>query len=82
MGRVVNARWHPDGETIVFKTYRDDGEQALWSIGHDSGKPQLLVRFDDPACQWLRDEFATDGRRIFFVLSEHENDVWVLELQP
>ncbi len=77
---VVSARWSPDGRSIVYKTLNDDGEQALWSVPTGGGTPRLLVRFDDPSRQWLRNEFATDGRRIYFVLSEHQSDVWVMEL--
>ena len=42
--------------------------------------PRLLVRFDDPARQSPRPEFATDGRRLYFTLSERDSDVWVMEL--
>jgi len=78
---VVNARWTPDGTRIVFKTLADDGTQSLWSMASDGGPARQLVRFDDPGRPWLRDEFATDGRRIYLVLSEHESDIWMVETE-
>jgi hypothetical protein len=38
------------------------------------------VRFDHPTRQSTRPEFAADGRRLYFTLSERESDVWVMEL--
>jgi hypothetical protein len=47
----------------------------------DGGPPQLLLRLND---QWRaspRPEFATDGRRLFFMLTERQSDIWTVRLE-
>jgi len=79
-GNVVNARWAPDGTHVVFKTRGADGTQAIWLAAAAGGAPRQIVRVDDVSHPWLRDEFATDGRFIYLVLSEHESDIWAMDL--
>jgi hypothetical protein len=38
------------------------------------------VSFDDPARQSHRNEFAADGERLFFTISQYESDIWKMEL--
>jgi Tol biopolymer transport system component/DNA-binding SARP family transcriptional activator len=74
------AQWAPDGRTIYFKALDADGRTSFWSISAEGGNPRLLVRFDDPLRPSPRAEFATDGRRLYFTISERESDVWQMEL--
>jgi Tol biopolymer transport system component/predicted Ser/Thr protein kinase len=75
--RVFPA-WSPDSQTVYYKTR--DPEGAIWSIPAAGGEPKLLVGIDDPLRTSTRHEFATDGDQLFFTLTEHESDVWVMEL--
>ena len=52
------------------------GHASLWSVPAGGGEPKLLVRFDDAARPSPRAEFAVDGRRFYFTLSERESDIW------
>ncbi len=74
------AQWAPDGRTIYYKALDADGRTSLWSISAEGGNPRLLVRFDDPVRPSPRAEFATDGQRLYFTISERESDVWQMEL--
>jgi hypothetical protein len=44
------------------------------------GPPRLLARLDDPRRTSPRPEFTSDGRRVFFMLTEREADVWAVRL--
>jgi Tol biopolymer transport system component/DNA-binding SARP family transcriptional activator len=76
------AQWAPDGRTIYFKALDADGHASLWSIAATGGAPRLLVRFDDPSRPSSRAEFATDGKRFYFALSDRESDIWGTDLEP
>jgi Tol biopolymer transport system component/DNA-binding SARP family transcriptional activator len=74
------AQWAPDGGTIYYKALDGDGRASFWSIPAEGGTPRLLARFDDPARPSSRAEFATDGARLYFTISERESDIWQMEV--
>jgi Tol biopolymer transport system component/predicted Ser/Thr protein kinase len=73
-------QWGPDGRTIYYKAFDAEGRSSIWALPAKGGAPRLLIRFDDPQRQSSRPEFATDGRRLFFTLSDREADIWELML--
>jgi Tol biopolymer transport system component len=73
-------QWAPDGRTIFYKAFDSQGRSSIWRVSAHGGAPRLLVSFDDPARQSSRPEFASDGRRLFFTLTERESDIWEMEL--
>jgi Tol biopolymer transport system component len=75
------AQWAPDGRTIYYKALDAEGRASIWSIPAEGGNSRLLVRFDDPARVSSRAEFATDGKRFYFTISEPESDIWQMELK-
>jgi Tol biopolymer transport system component len=75
------ARWSPDGRTVYFSAFDEEERSSFWSIPAEGGTPTLIVRFDDPTRESNRPEFATDGRRLYFTLSEKQGDVWVMEIE-
>jgi TolB protein len=75
------VQWAPDGRTLYYKAFDAAGHSGIWSIPIRGGAaPRPILRFDDPERQSTRPEFATDGRRLFFTLSEREGDIWEMEL--
>jgi TolB protein len=74
------AQWAPDGRTIYYKALDGVGRASFWSIPAEGGAPRLLARFDDPARPSSRAEFATDGARLYFTISERESDIWQMEV--
>jgi len=75
------AVWSPDGGTIYFKAATQDGRHAFWSVPSSGGTPRLLVRFDDPDRPSGRQEFATDGTRLYFTVDNRQADIWVVKLE-
>jgi Tol biopolymer transport system component len=74
------VQWGRDGRTLYYKAFDLAKGSGIWVVPADGGTPRLLVRFDDRAHQSNRPEFATDGRRLYFTMSEQKSDVWVMEL--
>jgi len=74
------AHWGSDGRTLYYKALDAEGRASLWSVGLTGSEPRLLVRFDDASRPSPRAEFALDGRRFYFTLSERESDIWRMDL--
>jgi serine/threonine-protein kinase len=80
-GGPVAAAWAPDGASVYVKARSVEGRASFWQVPVAGGAPRLLVRFDDPDRPSGRQEFATDGRRLFFTIDARESDVWVMAIQ-
>ncbi|MEJ2207085.1 MAG: protein kinase [Gemmatimonadota bacterium] len=74
--------WSEDGRTVYFNSHDAQGNASIWSIPATGGMPRLLVRFDDPVRVNNRTEWRYRNGRAYFVLSEWESDVWVMEMVP
>ncbi len=81
-GFPTHAVWSPDARTIYFKAVDWTGRASFWAIPAQGGKPRLLVRFDDPAFGSARQEFATDGKRLYFTVTDRQSDITVMEVRP
>jgi Tol biopolymer transport system component/tRNA A-37 threonylcarbamoyl transferase component Bud32 len=69
-----------DGRTLYFKSADAEGRSTIWSLPLTGGKPQLLVRFTDPARPSIRPDFAAGAGRFFFTLEDRQADIWVAEI--
>ena len=78
--RVATGVISRDGAAFIAKG-EDRVGPGFWSIPIDGGEPRLLVRLDDPQRTSPRPEFASDGRRLFFTLTERDADVWIVRLE-
>jgi Tol biopolymer transport system component len=78
--RLGNAEWSPDGKTILFKRYDGEGRTSFWSVPTSGGAARVLVNLDREL-RSPRPEFATDGRRFFFTVTERVSDIWTMELR-
>ena len=74
------AVFAPDGRRLYFKSHDARGRASFWSIPLAGARPQLLVRFDDPARASNRFEFATDGKRFYFTVEDRQSDIWIAEV--
>jgi len=71
--------WSLDSQSIFYKGYSPDWRSSFWSIPISGGTPKSIARFVDPSRSSNRSEFTSDGRRLFFTLTEKESDIWQLE---
>ena len=74
------AVFSPDGATIFTKRHDVDGQASFWAIPVAGGPPRMLVRFTDPAHPSNREEFASDGKRLFYSVEERQSNVWVADV--
>ena len=70
----------PDGNTVLIKGVDEVGA-GFWSVPIAGGSPRLLARLDDARRISPRPEFTSDGRRIFFLVTERDADVWSARLE-
>jgi serine/threonine-protein kinase len=79
---VSHAIWSHDGSTLYLKVHDARGFTSFWSVSAQGGRPRELVRFGDPEWQSVRNDFATDGKRLFFDVEDRQSDVFVADLIP
>jgi Tol biopolymer transport system component len=79
---VSHAIWSPDGRTLYCKVHDAKGFTSFWSVDASGGKPRELLRLDDPEWQSVRNDFATDGKRLYFDVEDRQSDIFVAELIP
>ena len=78
--RVQNGVISPDGAAFIAKG-EDGVGPGFWRLPIAGGAPALLLRLNDPRRTSPRPEFASDGRRLFFLLTEREADIWAVRLE-
>jgi eukaryotic-like serine/threonine-protein kinase len=66
-----------NGRTIVFKA---ENKRGFWSIPVSGGTPRQLVRFDVPGRDSFRSDFDISGNRIYFIMANHQSDLFMAEL--
>ncbi len=79
--RPAFAIWSKDSRTVYYKAYDAEQRSSIWSVPAVGGTPTLLVKFDDPARQSPRVEFATDGKQFFFTVGHYQSDIFVMDVQ-
>jgi eukaryotic-like serine/threonine-protein kinase len=69
-----------DGREVLFLGWGANGMSGIWAVPWPKGgKPELVLRFDDPARQPYRPSWTLGRDRLFVVLQESESDIWVVE---
>jgi Tol biopolymer transport system component len=74
------AVWMPDGHSLVMKSLDENDVASFWLLPAEGGRPRLLARLEDPLRPSPRDELATDGKRLYFIINEQQSDIYVAEL--
>jgi hypothetical protein len=70
----------PDGSVLVHLPLSNGGKE-FWSVPLGRGTPRLLLRLDDPTKRSRRNEFATDGKHLYFTIASDEADVRMMMLK-
>jgi Tol biopolymer transport system component len=79
-GTPWTAHWSPDSRLVFYQAFDAARQASIWTVPVQGGTPKPVVRFDDPDRQSFRNAFATDGRRVFFIVGRHESDLYVMEV--
>jgi hypothetical protein len=72
------AIWSPDSR-LVFYRKRLQGAESFWSVPVDGGSSKLVARFG-PKFSRAHFMFATDGKRLYFTVSDQQSDIKVMQL--
>ncbi len=74
--RATFPQVSPDGREVLF----GDGQVGIWSVPFPAGgKPQLVLKFDDPLRPGYGPYWTRSRDRIFVVLRETQSDIWVMD---
>jgi Tol biopolymer transport system component len=78
---VTFPKFTGDGREILFLGWDEAaGMAGLWAVPWPAGgKPELVLRFDDPVRAPYRPYWTLSRDRLFVLLQESESDVWVVE---
>ena len=79
-GRITALTAGPDPGTVYFRLIDTAGVHSIYSVRVAGGPPRLLLRLDGTLRQPARIIFSTDGRRLYFTLTDAESDIWVMAL--
>ncbi|MEO6056877.1 MAG: hypothetical protein ABIQ49_08565 [Gemmatimonadales bacterium] len=74
-------KFSSDGREILYEAWNEAaGLAGIWSVPWPAGgKPELVLRFDDPVRQPYRPYWTLSRDRLFVLLQESESDVWMVE---
>ena len=80
--RAEVVYWSNDGRSLYFNSHDADGNAEFWSIPVTGGSPTLLTRFRDPMLASYRPEWSIGGGRMYFIVSDRQSDIWVMQATP
>jgi len=72
-------RFSPDGSRIYFGGTHEDGTRGLWWMPADGGDATNVVANHDP--ELMAWQFQVGSENIYFIISEWESDIWVMDLE-
>ena len=80
-GAELRRPYWLDAETLLAREIQPGGQGALWEVALAGGAPRQLVVFDDASRPVFRDDYVSDGDRLYFPVSVLESDIWSMELE-
>ena len=78
-GRGDFVVWGPDARTVYVHS-NDSGVRTIWGIDLATRNPRRILRMDDPSKPPFLNRFDTDGKRLFFIISADDSDVFAATL--
>ncbi|MBV6522882.1 MAG: Serine/threonine-protein kinase PknD [Gemmatimonadaceae bacterium] len=77
---VTRPEWIPFSFDLLVRSQLPGGLGSIWRVPLNADPPREMARFDDPTRPVFRDDYATDGKQIFFTVSRLEGALWLLDL--
>jgi len=74
-------QWLPEERALLVRDEAPGGGGRIWRVALDGSRPREVVRFDDPTRPSYRDDYATDGRRVYFTVNLFEGSLWSMDLE-
>jgi eukaryotic-like serine/threonine-protein kinase len=78
--RFKRPNWLTTEPAMLARTDLPGGLGGIWRVPLDGERPVEVIRFDDPARPVYRDDFTTDGSRVYFTVSSMLASVWIIDL--
>ena len=79
-GRPSIARFLPDGKSLLYSVIDGPSEdQQVWRVSLADGKVSRVTQFAGRRGS-LNENFATDGKDVYFLWREDEGDIWVMDV--
>lgn len=79
---IGTVRWHPDGRSLVFATFRAEHERGeLWHAVVDGG-PARRIHLELDWRQLAELDFDGDGRRVAVTTMSTMRELWLMEGFP
>ena len=74
------ARFWPDGQSVLFSVTRSPREdREVWRLSLADRKAQRLTDLRGRRGE-LGENFATDGKSLYFLWREDDGDIWVMDV--
>jgi Tol biopolymer transport system component len=75
-----SLRFSRDGRSIYYCVFTGPAEKhGFWKLSLDNGKVSRLTQLEGRRGN-LGDQFATDGRYLYFTWREDDGDIWVIDV--
>ena len=74
------STWSPDGRTVWFKSHEANGDASIWGVPSIGGTPQRLLKLGDDRLRSDRYGFHVASGKIYFVLTDRQANVWMMDI--
>ena len=79
MVRASGPHFSPDGSRLYFNAIHEDDSWGLWWMPANGGDATNVVANHDP--ELMAWQFQVGSENIYFIISEWESDIWVMDLE-
>lgn len=81
-GQIESVRTTDGRSPVVYIRVIDSaGVHSFYSVSVPGGTPRLVLRLDESPRRPSRVLFSTDGRHLYFTVTQAESDIWVVALR-
>ena len=74
------SAWSTDGRTLYFKSHSATGAASIWAVPFIGGTPHKVIDLGDDRLRAAGVAFQIANGRIYYLLTERQANVWVIEV--